>query len=99
MMKIFENAAKENFKGIDNVQLHCQLRYDAAGNATFCPKAETLKKCVERLHAAGIEASMCVWQTEANNPKTYKLLWEMGFDSFGTYYPEGLYQAIAEDMK
>ena len=99
MMKIFENAAKENFKGIDNVQLHCQLRYDAAGNATFCPKAETLKTCVERLHAAGIEASMCVWQTEANNPKTYKLLWEMGFDSFGTDYPEALYQAIAENMK
>ena len=44
------------------MQLHCQLRYDAAGNATFCPKAETLKKCVERLHAAGIEVN--VWTVD-----------------------------------
>lgn len=95
----FENAAKENFKDIDNVQLHCQLRYDAAGNATFCPKPETMKACVARLHAAGVEASMCVWHGESKDPKTYKLLWEMGFDSFGTDYPEALYQAIADGMK
>ncbi|MGN0846471.1 MAG: glycerophosphodiester phosphodiesterase [Kiritimatiellia bacterium] len=99
LMGQFERAAKENFRDIDNVQLHCQLRYDAAGNATFCPRAETLKACVTRLHAAGVEASMCVWQDEANNPKTYKLLWEMGFDSFGTDYPEALYQAIADRME
>ena len=99
MMALFEKAAAENFKDIDNVQLHCQLRYDAAGNATFCPKPETMKACVERLHAAGVEASMCVWQDEANNPKTYKLLWELGFDSFGTDYPEALYQAIEEMVK
>ena len=99
MMALFEKAAAENFKDIDNVQLHCQLRYDAAGNATFCPRPETMKACVERLHAAGVEASMCVWQDEANNPKTYKLLWELGFDSFGTDYPEALYQAIDEMVK
>ena len=99
LMRLFENAAKDGFKDIDNVQLHCQLRYDAAGNATFCPRPETLRACVARLHAAGVEASMCVWQVEADNPKTYKLLWEMGFDSFGTDYPEALYQAIADGMK
>ena len=53
-----------------------------------------MKKCVERLHAAGVEASMCVWQEEANRPETYLTLWEFGFDSFGTDYPEALYQAI-----
>ena len=99
MMALFENAAKENFRDIDNVQLHCQLRYDANGNATFCPRPETMRKCVARLHAAGVEASMCVWHLEADNPKTYKLLWEMGFDSFGTDYPEALYKAISENMK
>ena len=35
----------------------------------------------------------------APDPKTYKLLWELGFDSFGTDYPEALYQAIADGMK
>ena len=94
MMKLFENAARANFKDINNVQLHCQLRYDAAGTPTFCPKPETMKKCVERLHAAGVEASMCVWQEEANRPETYLALWEFGFDSFGTDYPEALYKAV-----
>ena len=36
---------------------------------------------------------------EADNPKTYKLLWEMGFDSFGTDYPEAHYRAVSEDMR
>ena len=94
MMAMFEKAAAEGFKDIDNVQLHCQLRYDAAGTPTFCPKPETMKRCVERLHAAGVEASMCVWQEEANCPETYLALWEYGFDSFGTDYPEALYKAV-----
>ena len=93
-MALFEKAAAENFRDIDNVQLHCQVRYDADGKPTFCPKPETLCKCVERLHAAGIEASMCVWHEEANRPETYLALWEFGFDSFGTDYPEALYKAV-----
>ena len=97
MMALFENAAKENFKGIDNVQLHCQVRV-VDGKYVFCPKPETLKACVARLHAAGVEASMCVWQKESDDPGVYKALFEMGFDSFGTDYPEALYQAV-EEMK
>ena len=94
MMEYFEKAAAENFKDIDNVQLHCQVRYGTDGKPTFCPSPETMKKCVERLHAAGVEASMCVWQEEANRPETYLALWEFGFDSFGTDYPEALYKAV-----
>ena len=37
---------------------------------------------------------MCVWQEEANRPETYLALWEFGFDSFGTDYPEALYKAV-----
>ncbi|MDO5320171.1 MAG: glycerophosphodiester phosphodiesterase family protein [bacterium] len=96
MLDQFENAAKENFKDIDNVQLHCQLRKAADGTFTFCPKIETMKACIARLHAAGVEASMCVWQTEADDPEVYKFLWNLGFDSFGTDYPEALYRAVAE---
>ena len=97
MMALFEKAAKENFKDIDNVQLHCQVRV-VDGKYVFCPKPETLKACVARLHAAGVEASMCVWQKESDDPGVYKALFEMGFDSFGTDYPEALYQAV-EEMK
>ena len=97
MMALFENAAKENFKDIDNVQLHCQVRV-VDGKYVFCPKPETMKACVARLHAAGVEASMCVWQKESDDPGVYKALFEMGFDSFGTDYPEALYQAV-EEMK
>ena len=61
-------------------------------------KEETMKACVARLHAAGVEASMCVWQKESNDPGVYKALFEMGFDSFGTDCPEALYQAV-EEMK
>ena len=95
----FENAAKEDFKDIDNVQLHCQLRKAADGTFTFCPKVETMKACIARLHAAGVEASMCVWQTEADDPEVYKFLWNLGFDSFGTDYPEALYQAVSDLQK
>ena len=98
MMALFENAAKENFKGIDNVQLHCQVRV-VDGKYVFCPKPETMKACVARLHAAGVEASMCVWQKESDDPGVYKALFEMGFDSFGTDYPEALYQAVEELKK
>ena len=94
LMRLFEKAAAENFKGIDNVQLHCQVRYDADGKPTSCPRAETLKRCAERLHAAGVEASVFVWSIEANRPETYLALWELGFDSFGTDYPEALYKAV-----
>ena len=97
MMALFEKAAQENFKDIDNVQLHCQVRV-VDGKYVFCPKPETLKACVARLHAAGVEASMCVWQKESDDPGVYKALFEMGFDSFGTDYPEALYQAV-EEMK
>ena len=94
MMAFFEKAAAEDFRDIDNVQLHCQVRYDAGGRMRFCPRPELMKKCVERLHAAGVEASMCVWQEEADRPETYLALWEFGFDSFGTDYPEALYKAV-----
>ena len=94
MMAFFEKAAAEGFRDIDNVQLHCQVRYDAGGRMRFCPRPELMKKCVERLHAAGVEASMCVWHEEANRPETYLALWEFGFDSFGTDYPEALYKAV-----
>ena len=99
MLDQFENAAKENFKDIDNVQLHCQLRKAADGTFTFCPKVETMKACIARLHAAGVEVSMYVWQTEANDPEVYKFLWNLGFDSFGTDYPEALYQAVSDLQK
>ena len=94
VMQLFEKAAEEGFRGIDIVQLHCQLRYDEDGKPTFCPRQETLKRCAKRLHAAGVEASVFVWNTEANRPETYLALWELGFDSFGTDYPEAMYKAI-----
>ena len=94
LMGLFEKTAAENFKDIDNVQLHCQVRYGADGTATFCPKPETLKRCVARLHASGVEASVFVWHEEANRPEVYLSLWELGFDSFGTDYPEALYKAV-----
>ncbi|MBQ7189772.1 MAG: hypothetical protein IJR99_10190 [Kiritimatiellae bacterium] len=94
---LFEKAAAENFKDIDNVQLHVQVNYSK--EEPFCPRAATLKAWCDRIHAAGVEASICVWKEEANDPKTYKKLWQLGFDSFGTDYPEALYQAIKDGMK
>ena len=94
MMGYFEKAAAEGFRDIDNVQLHCQARFDEAGNIRFCPRVETMKSCIARLHAAGVEASMCVWQKEGARPEVYMALWDIGFDSFGTDYPEALYEAV-----
>ena len=99
LLNQFERSAQEKFASIDIVQVHCQIRYDADGNATFCPRPDVLKSCIARLRAAGVEPSVFVCRGEANNPKSYKLLWEMGFDSFGTDYPEALYWAIADEMR
>lgn len=48
----------------------------------------------ELLSVMASAAPMCVWQEEANRPETYLALWEFGFDSFGTDYPEALYKAV-----
>lgn len=95
MMDIFEKSAAENFKGLDMVQLHCQAR-KVGGKLVFCPKPETMKRCIERLNAAGVEPTMCVWQTESQDPEVYKELFKIGFVAFGTDYPEALYKAIEE---
>ncbi len=95
MMKLFEKAAKENFKDIDIVELHCQIRV-MDGRYVFCPKPETMKSCIARLHAAGVEALAHPRWHEANDPGVYKALLEMGFDSLGTDFPKTLYQAIDE---
>ena len=95
MLDIFEKSAAENFKDLDMVQLHCQVR-KVDGKLVFCPKPETMKACLARLNAAGVEATMCVWQEEANDPEVYKYLFRLGFTGFGTDYPEALYKAIEE---
>jgi len=95
MMDIFEKSAAKGFKGLDIVQLHCQVRKTADGYV-FCPKPETMKACIARLNAAGVEPTMCVWPEEANDPEVYKRLFRLGFTGFGTDYPEALYKAIDE---
>ena len=95
LLDIFEKSAAENFKDLDMVQLHCQVR-KVDGKLVFCPKPETMKACLARLNAAGVEATMCVWQEEANDPEVYKYLFRLGFTGFGTDYPEALYKAIEE---
>ena len=43
MLDIFETSAAENFKDLDMVQLHCQVR-KVKGEYMFCPKP-----CTRRL--------------------------------------------------
>ena len=95
LMAQFERSAKENFQGLDMVQLHCQVR-KAEGRYVFCPKEATLKACVARLAAAGVLPTVFVWKEEADDPEVYKHLFRLGFVAFGTDYPEALYKAVSE---
>lgn len=97
MMDIFEKSAAAGFKGLDIVQLHCQVR-KVDGKYVFCPKPETMKKCIDRLNAAGVEPTMFVWKEEGDDPEVYKYLYKLGFTGFGTDYPEAMYKAI-EDLE
>lgn len=94
--KLFDEMKVVGFADIDNVQVHCQVRVDAAGNVRFCPKPEILRTWAAEIKAAGKEASIYIESTDGNDPRVYKLLWKMGFDSFGSDYPEAIYTAIAE---
>ena len=94
--KLYEEMKAVDFKDIDNVQVHCQVRIDGAGKVRFCPRPEILRTWAAEIKAAGKEASIYVESTDGADPVVYKRLWEMGFDSFGSDYPEAIYTAIAE---
>lgn len=93
MMDIFEKSAAEGFRDLDMVQLHCQVR-KVDGRFVFCPSEMMLKRCVARLNAVGIPPTVFVWKEEANDPEVYCRLFKLGFVSFGTDYPEALYEAV-----
>ena len=57
-----------------------------------------LTECIERLHAAGVEASMCVWKEEGARPEVYMALWDIGFDHFTSDYPE-FYAEFAKTIR
>ncbi len=94
--KLYEEMRVLGFGDIDNVQVHCQVRFDGSGNVRFCPQPETLRAWAAEIKAAGKEASIYVESTDGTDPVVYKLLWKMGFDSFGSDYPEAIYKAIEE---
>lgn len=61
----------------------------------FCPSSVFLKDAVARLHAAGKIAAGFPW-THGDDPEMYRRLWALGFDCFGTDYPEVMNRVIAE---
>jgi len=92
--RLYNEMKAVRFSDIDNVQVHCQVRVDGAGNMRFCPRVETLRTWAEEIKAAGREASIYIESTDGSDPRVYSQLWKMGFDSFGSDYPEAIYASI-----
>ena len=93
MRKYFEIAAADNFAQVDVV--HFLIQADPSQDDPFCPSSAFLKDAVARLHAAGKVAAGFPW-THGDDPELYRRLWELGFDCFGTDYPEVMNRVIAE---
>ena len=93
MKNLFDIAAADNFANADVV--HFLIQADPAQEDPFCPSSAFLKDAVERIHKAGKIAAGFPW-THGDNPELYRKLWNMGFDCFGTDYPEVMHRVIAE---
>ncbi|MBO7688270.1 MAG: hypothetical protein J6V72_17945 [Kiritimatiellae bacterium] len=93
MRKRFEEAAADNFAQVDVV--HFLVQADPSQADPFCPSSAFLKDAVARVHAAGKVAAGFPW-THGDDPELYRRLWDLGFDCFGTDYPEVMNRVIAE---
>ena len=93
MKKMFETAGADDFAQADVV--HFLIQTDPTKEDPFCPSSAFLKDAVARLHAAGKIAAGFPW-THGDDPEMYRRLWELGFDCFGTDYPEVMNRVIAE---
>ena len=93
MKSIFEGAAADNFAHVDVV--HFLIQTDPSQEDPFCPSSAWIKSAVERLHSAGKITAGFPW-THGDNPELYRKLWNLGFDCFGTDYPEVMNRVIEE---
>ncbi|MBQ7189729.1 MAG: hypothetical protein IJR99_09975 [Kiritimatiellae bacterium] len=93
LQKKLDVLVANKFDGVDQVQIH--VRTDFSKPDPFCPSSAFLKKAADLFHKNGVLYQNITW-TEMNNPKVYKLLWDLGADSFATDGPAALFQAMPE---
>lgn len=93
MRRQFDAAAADNFANADVV--HFLIQADPSKEDPFCPSSASLKEAVARIHMAGKVAAGFPW-THGDDPELYRKLWNLGFDCFGTDYPEVMNRVISE---
>ena len=93
VQKRLDEMAEAGFDGIDQVQLH--IRTDLSKDDPFCPSTPFLKRAISLLHSHGVSVQAITW-TEGDNPDVYRMLWDVGFDTFATDYPYALFGLLNE---
>lgn len=95
VQKNLDEMAAIGFDGIDQVQIH--LRTDLTKEDPFCPSSAFCKRAIEMMHKHGVSVNAVTW-TEGANKDVYHKIWNLGFDSFTTDYPETLFE-VANELK
>lgn len=93
--KNLDEMAATGFDGIDQVQIH--LRTDLTKEDPFCPSTPFCKRAIELMHKHGVSVNTVTW-TEGENKDVYRKIWDIGFDSFTTDYPETLFE-VADEIR
>ena len=93
MEKSVKGFEKDGLEGIDMVKF--VVRVDPSAAEPICPPAATVKKSVEKIHAMGKRAGVWVW-CGGERIESYRLLSGLGFDSFGSDYPETMLKFLEE---
>lgn len=79
----------ENFKGVDQLQIHVRLK-----DGVTTPSGEFLKETGGKLRARGILFQTLPW--EVRDPRVYHQLMDLGCASFATDFPDVVSKAVTD---
>jgi glycerophosphoryl diester phosphodiesterase len=93
MNKTIAEMEAIGFKGITQIQLH--TRTNPNEKNPIIPSEKFIRETIKRLHKYGVKVNGADWR-RGKEKEVYLKMWDMGFDSFTTDYPEVMFEAIRE---
>ena len=91
MTKVIDEMEKAGFKGISQIQIH--TRSNPSEKNPYIPSEKFIRETIARVHKYGVKVNGVDWR-RGKNEEVYHKMWDMGFDSFTTDYPEVMFKAI-----
>ena len=79
--KLFRNSEKDAHAAVDVARFYMAVEYSTNSVPRLFPSEKLFKEMVSSFHAKNVRVEVYLWRTENFN-RAYKLLWDMGVDSF-----------------